>query len=224
MVRIEIMRDALGREKERAERIRNILSDSGVLSINIMGSPGCGKTTIIESIIGSIRGLIPIEVIEGDLVSDIDSKRLEKIGANVLQINTESICHLSPEMIERAISKMNIENNSILIIENIGNLVCPASFDLGEDVRIVLISTPEGDDKPSKYPVLFLGADAFIITKTDLLDRVTFDIQKAIKSAFTIKPDLKIFTFSKDSEVDSNKISSWIKEKHRIKILKRHPK
>jgi len=221
MVRVEIMRDALGSQKERADRIRKRLADLGVLSLNIMGSPGCGKTTLIEAIIRSFNNEIPIAVIEGDLATTIDSKRLEETGANVLQINTENICHLSPEMIERAINKMNIETNSILIIENIGNLVCPASFDLGEDLRIVLISTPEGDDKPIKYPVLFLGADAFIITKTDLLNYVNFDIEKAVKSALGIKHDTQIFTFSKGPEDGVNKIKKWIGEKYKIKISKK---
>ncbi|MGQ9705387.1 MAG: hydrogenase nickel incorporation protein HypB [bacterium] len=219
MVKVEFMRDALGRQKKRTEKIRKFLFEKGVLSLNIMGSPGCGKTTLIESIIKNFHNQIPIAVIEGDLATTIDSKRLEDTGANIFQINTESICHLSPEMIERAISKMDIYDNSILFIENIGNLVCPASFDLGEDLRIVLLSTPEGDDKPIKYPVLFFGADALIITKTDLLRNVTFDIEKVIKSATYIKHDIEIFTFNKNLKGDAEKIKFWIENKYKIKKL-----
>ncbi len=218
MARYELMRDALGREKQRAERLHDFFAEHRILVLNIMGSPGSGKTTLIEKVIEKLKDDVTISVIEGDLATTVDSERIEKTGADVFQINTGGICHLSPEMVERAIDKMNIRDKSILMIENVGNLVCPASFDLGEDIRMVLVSTPEGDDKPEKYPVMFLGADIFVITKMDLIEMTDFNIDRAIKSVQKIKHNTEIFTFSRDSNEDAKRISTWLKEEYTKKI------
>lgn len=188
--------DILTENNRLAERNRGYFEGKQVFSLNLVSSPGSGKTTILEK---TIRALIPsrkIFVIEGDQQTARDAERIEKSGAPAIQINTGSGCHLDAKMIHLALRKMEVENNSILFIENVGNLVCPAMFDLGEQKRVVVISVTEGDDKPLKYPYMFQSSNLCIINKTDLLPYVDFSVETAIGYARQLNPDLEFILMS----------------------------
>jgi len=188
--------DILSENNKLAQLNRRFFEGRKVLCLNLVSSPGSGKTTILEK---TIKALIPtrkIAVIEGDQQTLLDADRIEKSGAPAIQINTGSGCHLDARMVESALKKLEPEFNSILFIENVGNLVCPALFDLGEFKRVVVISVTEGDDKPLKYPYMFQTSHLCLINKSDLLPYVDFDTEKTIKYALSINPKLEFITVS----------------------------
>jgi len=188
--------DILSENNKLAQLNRRFFEGRKVLCLNLVSSPGSGKTSILEK---TIKALIPtrkIAVIEGDQQTVLDADRIEKSGAPAIQINTGSGCHLDARMVESALKKLEPEFNSILFIENVGNLVCPALFDLGEFKRVVVISVTEGDDKPLKYPYMFQTSHLCLINKSDLLPYVDFDIEKTIKYALSINPKLEFITVS----------------------------
>lgn len=162
-----------------------------------MSSPGAGKTTLLERTIERLRGSLRIGVIEGDIETTADAERIERAGAaEAVQINTRGACHLEAHMICSALGEVDLTQVDLLVIENIGNLVCPASWDLGEDCRIVVVSTAEGDDKPAKYPQMFAAAQVMIVNKLDLLPYVDYDLEKVRRDALAINPRLRIFELS----------------------------
>jgi len=188
--------DILSENNKLAQLNRRFFEGRKVLCLNLVSSPGSGKTSILEK---TIQALIPtrkIAVIEGDQQTLLDADRIEKSGAPAIQINTGSGCHLDARMVESALKKLEPEFNSILFIENVGNLVCPALFDLGEFKRVVVISVTEGDDKPLKYPYMFQTSHLCLINKSDLLPYVDFDTEKTIKYALSINPKLEFITVS----------------------------
>jgi len=188
--------DILSENNKLAQLNRRFFEGRKVLCLNLVSSPGSGKTSLLEK---TIKALIPtrkIAVIEGDQQTLLDADRIEKSGAPAIQINTGSGCHLDARMVESALKKLEPEFNSILFIENVGNLVCPALFDLGEFKRVVVISVTEGDDKPLKYPYMFQTSHLCLINKSDLLPYVDFDIEKTIKYALSINPKLEFITVS----------------------------
>jgi len=188
--------DILSENNKLAQLNRRFFEGRKVLCLNMVSSPGSGKTSILEK---TIQALIPtkkIAVIEGDQQTVLDADRIEKSGAPAIQINTGSGCHLDARMVESALKKLEPEFNSILFIENVGNLVCPALFDLGEFKRVVVISVTEGDDKPLKYPYMFQTSHLCLINKSDLLPYVDFDTEKTIKYALSINPKLEFITVS----------------------------
>ena len=188
--------DILSNNNRLAQLNRKSFTERNVLCLNLVSSPGSGKTSILER---TIKALIPsrkIFVIEGDQQTILDAERIEKSGAPAIQINTGSGCHLDARMVESALKKLEVENGSILFIENVGNLVCPALFDLGEFKRVVVISVTEGEDKPLKYPYMFQSSHLCIINKSDLLPYVDFDADKTIKYASSINPDLEFILMS----------------------------
>jgi len=193
---ISLNMDILSENNKLAQLNRRFFEGRKVLCLNLVSSPGSGKTTILEK---TIKALIPVRkiaVIEGDQQTLLDADRIEKSGAPAIQINTGSGCHLDARMVESALKKLEPEFNSILFIENVGNLVCPALFDLGEFKRVVVISVTEGDDKPLKYPYMFQTSHLCLINKSDLLPYVDFDTQKTIKYALSINPKLEFITVS----------------------------
>jgi len=210
MVKYEIMKDALSKDKSIARRNRALFKENNIISVNIMGSPGSGKTTLIKSLINEKGDEMNCGVIEADLATTIDAEALMDIAYDVFQINTAGICHLTAEMIERALKSMDIENIDLLFIENVGNLVCPSAYDLGESLRVGLISTPEGDDKPAKYPSLFHGLDAVVITKSDLLNIMKFNPERVFDDAKRIKPGIATFTLSGESGEGIREFIDWI--------------
>ncbi|HEY0754120.1 MAG TPA: hydrogenase nickel incorporation protein HypB [Ktedonobacteraceae bacterium] len=196
MVKVTIAQNILAANDVVAGEIRQRLSAYGIRAINIMSSPGAGKTTLLERTIERLRGQLDIGVIEGDIETTADAERIEAAGAQTVQINTRGACHLEAHMVRVALAEMELTKLDLLVIENVGNLVCPASWNLGEELRVVVVSTTEGDDKPAKYPQMFAISQAMIINKLDLLPYVDYDLQKVRQQAFAINPHLRVFELS----------------------------
>jgi hydrogenase nickel incorporation protein HypB len=194
--KVTIAQNILAVNDTIAREIQQSLSAHGIRTINVMSSPGAGKTTLLEQTIERLRGQLSIGVIEGDVETSADAERIEAVGAETVQINTRGACHLEAHMIRDALAEIDLANINMLVIENIGNLVCPAAWDLGEDVRIVVVSTTEGDDKPAKYPQMFAISQVMVVNKLDLLPYVDYDLQKVKRQALTINPHLRIFEVS----------------------------
>jgi hydrogenase nickel incorporation protein HypB len=192
---LTVTRDLLATNKQAAGAIRQELRARGILGINLLSSPGSGKTTLLEALADRFRGRFRMAVIEGDIETERDAERIRAKGVPAWQITTGGACHLEARMIGRVLGEVPAALD-FLFIENVGNLVCPASFDLGEDLRFVLLSSPEGDDKPAKYPQAFLSADGLILTKADLVPYLPFDPARAAAEALSIKPGLMVFTVS----------------------------
>jgi hydrogenase nickel incorporation protein HypB len=211
-MKIKLETRILGANELIAHNNRTTFSSQGILVINLMSSPGSGKTTILEKTISRLADQIKIAVIEGDLYTDQDAQRIEQQGIKVVQINTEGTCHLDASMVNHACQQLLKEKPDILFIENVGNLVCPAEFDLGEDLRVVVISVPEGNDKITKYPLVFQRADAVLVNKIDLLPFTDFDVTKVQKDIGLINPKAQIFLVSARNGDGLEEWVSWLLE------------
>ncbi len=215
MKRVVVERKILERNESSAQKIRSILKKQGVFTLNLMSSPGAGKTTIIEETIRMLKDDYGISFIDGDLETDRDAERIKALGIDTVQINTSGACHLDADMVLRAVEKISLDCD-LLIIENVGNLVCPATFDVGADKNVVILSVPEGDDKVKKYPVMFNAADVILINKIDLLDFMDFDMKKVKKEAKQINPKAEIIEISAKTMSGFDKwislIERWISE------------
>jgi hydrogenase nickel incorporation protein HypB len=192
---ISVVADMLATNKQAATAIHQELRGRGILCVNLLSSPGSGKTTLLEALADRLKGRFRMAVIEGDIETERDAERIRRKGIPAWQITTGGACHLEARMVGKVLGEVPVDID-FLFIENVGNLVCPASYDLGEDLRLVLLSAPEGDDKPAKYPQAFLSADGLVLTKADLLPHVPFDPARAEAEALSIKPGLKIFSVS----------------------------
>jgi len=186
----------LAKNDKQADKNRQLLKEKGVLAINFISSPGSGKTFLLEKTLEGLKGRVKCAVIAGDQQTDNDAKRLENKGAKVIQIETGSSCHLNAEQVAATIDEVVEEDTQLLFIENVGNLVCPAAFDLGETIKIALLSVTEGEDKPLKYPVIFHDAATSVITKKDLLNHLNVDMDKYRDSLNKIHPNANIFELS----------------------------
>jgi len=175
---------------------RKIFNDAGVYVVNLMSAPGAGKTSLIERTVKELKGKLKMGVIEGDIAGTEDAEKIEGLGIPVIQINTGGACHLDANMINEAIVDLPLKDLELLIIENVGNLVCPAEFKVGEDMKVMLLSIAEGDDKPLKYPLMFQESSALILNKIDLLPYTTVNIEKIKKNSLSLTPNLKIFDVS----------------------------
>ena len=196
MPKITIAQNILAANDTIAQEVQQSLATRGIRTINMMSSPGAGKTTLLERTIARLRGEMAIGVIEGDIETSADAERIETAGAETVQINTRGACHLEAHMIRAALKELDIAHINLLFIENIGNLVCPSEWDLGEDLRAVVVSTTEGDDKPAKYPQMFAVSQVMIVNKLDLLPYVDYDVEKVKRQALAINPQLRIFQVS----------------------------
>lgn len=203
MLKIDVKQDLKSHNNRIASENREIFNSKGLYVINIMGSPGSGKTTFLENILPKLNAHIRTAVIEGDLATQNDALRIQKTGITALQINTDGGCHLDAKMIEIQLQKLDLDLLDLIIIENVGNLVCPASFDLGEDMRMVILSVAEGEDKPVKYPTAFLNANVAVITKTDLLPYVDTDISVMKKYISDVNPKVIVFETAKENGIYS---------------------
>ena len=212
-IKIPLVENVLKANDKIAAENRIFLADKGVLTINMMSSPGAGKTTLIENTIRSLKDEITIAVIEGDIQTTYDAERISATGAQVVQINTGGACHLDANMISNALSQLDLNSVDLLIIENVGNLVCPASFDLGANYKVMLLSVSEGDDKPLKYPLMFNISSALLVNKIDLLPYVDCDTGKIKDGALRINPDLEIFEISCKTGVGLEDWLAWLKAK-----------
>lgn len=193
---VELEKDILHKNQLGAERNRGFFEALGIYALNLVSSPGSGKTSLLEKTISNLKDRINFSVIEGDQQTTNDADRIHQLNVPVIQINTGKGCHLDAEMISKAVKELKPQPNSVLMIENVGNLVCPAMFDLGEAKRVVIISITEGEDKPLKYPDMFYGSQICIINKMDLLPHLNFDIEKLKKYALQVNPHLRFFEVS----------------------------
>ncbi len=195
--KVTIAQQILAANDAIAAEIRQALAARGIRALNVMSAPGAGKTTLLERTIERLRGRLSIGVVEGDIETSADAERIEAAGAQeTVQINTRGACHLEAHMIRDALAQIDLSRVNLLFIENIGNLVCPATWELGEEARVVITSTTEGDEKPAKYPQMFAVAQALVINKLDLLPYVDYDIEKVKRQALAINPRLRIFEVS----------------------------
>ena len=193
---VTLEQQILAKNNLLAERNRGWFAGRGILALNLMSSPGAGKTTLLERTIRDLGGVLEIGVIEGDQATETDAARIRAAGCNAVQINTGTGCHLDADMLQRALAALKPPLGSVVMIENVGNLVCPALFDLGERAKVVMLSVTEGDDKPLKYPHMFRAADLLVITKSDLLPHVDFSVERCLGYARSVNRSISSFILS----------------------------
>jgi len=213
---IKVLKDILGANEQIAERNRQLLDSNGVFAVNLMSSPGAGKTSLIMETIKRLKGEIKIGVIEGDVSSSIDAEIIGKEGVPVLQINTGGECHLDANMTYRALNNLPLQDITLLFIENVGNLICTAEFALGAHRKVLVSSTPEGDDKPFKYPLMFHKVDVVLINKIDLQPHLKFDIQAYSQAIKGINEKAEIFQISCTTGQGIDQWLSWLQNQMRF--------
>ena len=209
-MKVEILKSITSANDAIAAQNKQVLDKDGVFTINLMSSPGSGKTSLILQTINNLRGKLKLAVIEGDVASKIDAERISEEGVPAIQINVGGSCSLEAHMIGPALDKLPLSDTDVLFIENVGNLICPAEFELGEHRKVVISSIPEGDDKPTKYPLMFTEADVVIINKVDLSPLLEFDIDGFKKVVEGLNPDVKIFEVSCKTGDGIDAWCSWI--------------
>ena len=212
MTKVKIFTNILKANENIAQKNREIFNENKVYTINLMSSPGSGKTSLLERTLEALQDELRIAVIEGDLQTARDAQRIERYNIPVVQINTEGACHLDANMVDNVLEAFNFKEIDLFVIENVGNLICPASFELGEDDKVVMVSIPEGDDKPIKYPVMFRKAKILLINKVDLLPYTNFNMSKIKEEALSINPNLKIFKISCLTGEGLENWFVWLKE------------
>jgi hydrogenase nickel incorporation protein HypB len=218
---IKVVRRVLDANDIMAGRLRETFTAKNVFVLNMMSSPGSGKTTTLEKTLARIMPELRCAVIVGDICTTVDADRLAKSGAPVIQINTDEFggdCHLAAHVVEKAVADLDLDTIDLLIVENIGNLVCPAEFDIGEDKRVVILSVTEGEDKPAKYPLMFRECDATLLNKIDLLPYLDFDMQLARTSIGNIHPGMPIFDISAKTEEGFKEWIGWLTEQVKEKL------
>jgi hydrogenase nickel incorporation protein HypB len=213
MVRVE--RDILAANDAIAERNREEFEERGIFALNLMSSPGSGKTTLLVRTIERLTGLVPVAVIEGDQQTSFDAERIRATGAPAIQINTGKGCHLDAAMIKTALGRLAPPKDSVLMIENVGNLVCPAGFDLGEAHKVVVLSVTEGEDKPLKYPDMFHAASLMLLNKVDLLPHLSFDVERCVANARRVHPAIDVIEISATSGEGMSDWLAWIERARR---------
>lgn len=211
MTRVSLEEKVLQANDNIAQNLRNMFTNNQVKAINLISSPGAGKTTLLEQSIEQLANQYGIGVIEGDVLTTRDAERIAKLNVPVVQIETKGTCHLDAQMIAKAISQIPIDKIDLLMIENVGNLVCPSSFDLGENAKVVVLSIAEGSDKPAKYPQIFTKATACVLNKIDLLPYSNFDIEAFYQDIKRINPKLKVFELSATKGIGIESWLNWLK-------------
>jgi hydrogenase nickel incorporation protein HypB len=216
MPEVKILKNILDVNETKARANRELFASRGILAVNLIASPGAGKTTLLERTIRGLSGTRKLAVIEGDITGDHDARRIEALGVPVVQVNTEGGCHLDAHMVLNSLESLDLGSLDLLFIENVGNLVCPAEFDLGEAFKAVVLSTPEGDDKPAKYPLIFSEAGVVVINKIDLLSSVDFDLPKAERDIRRLNPEAPIFGLSCRTGQGFEAWLKWLSDKGQI--------
>lgn len=214
LVQLEI--DVLAENDKQASKNRNYFKDNNILAFNLVSSPGSGKTTLLCETINQLKSSMKLAVIEGDQQTLNDAERIRSTGCRAIQINTGEGCHLDAGMVDEACKKLQPESDSILFIENVGNLVCPAAFDLGEDCKVAVLSITEGEDKPIKYPYMFQASRLMILNKIDLLPYLNFDVDKCIEYAKRVNPDIEVIKLSATTKVGMQLWCDWIKNRFNL--------
>ncbi|MBU1001012.1 MAG: hydrogenase nickel incorporation protein HypB [Proteobacteria bacterium] len=214
---IPVIRNILEANDRISNQLRKIFKAKQILVLNLISSPGSGKTSTLERTLTDLRDELKMAVIEGDLVTDNDARRVAATGAQAVQINTDGACHLDSSMVLQALDSLDLEGLDILFVENVGNLVCPAEFEVGEDYKISLLSVTEGDDKPEKYPLLFAESQVMLLNKTDLLPYVDFSLERASKFAKALNKNLDIFPISCKTAEGMGAWYDWLRAKTKEK-------
>lgn len=212
-MKVSVVKNVLAANDRIAVDNRELFDKNKVYVINLMSSPGAGKTSLVECTILALRDKYKIGVIEGDIQDTYDADRIAKLDIPVVQINTGGACHIDGNMIREALPTFDLSKTDLLIVENVGNLVCPAEFKIGENVKIMLLSTPEGADKPAKYPLMFQESAALLINKIDLMPYVDFDLEKAIRDALSLHKGLKVFEVSCKTAAGLDAWIAWLTQR-----------
>jgi len=215
---VTIVRNVLEANDRLAEELRATFRAKKILCLNLMSSPGAGKTTVLERTLTDLKDEFRMAVVEGDLQTDNDARRVAATGAQAVQINTEGGCHLDSGMVLDAIKALDMDAVDILFVENVGNLVCPAEFEVGEDHKVTLLSVAEGDDKPEKYPLMFHISSVMLLNKVDLLPYVDFDLDKAAGHARTLNKDIEVIAMSARTGENMNAWYDWLRRKRAEKL------
>lgn len=210
---INVNKDILGVNEALALSLKKTFENNKTFVINLMAAPGAGKTSTILRLIENLSENFKIGVIEGDIASDVDSRKIQERNVDVVQINTDGACHLDANMITAACSGLGIEGKDLVIIENVGNLVCPAEFNLGENLKMMILSVPEGHDKPLKYPLMFTESQALLINKVDLAPYTDFNMEEFQKTVRAMNPDIKMFPVSAKTGEGFAPLVDWISER-----------
>jgi hydrogenase nickel incorporation protein HypB len=217
---IKVGEDILSANEEKSRQNKNLLTGHHVMTVNIMSSPGAGKTSLIMSTINRLKEKVRISVIEGDVASSVDADKISDMGIPVVQINTGGGCHLDANMVEGALYNLPLPDTDLLLIENVGNLICPNGFTLGEDRRVLISSMPEGDDKPLKYPAMFADSDVVMLNKIDLKAHLDFNMDAFQKSVIDLNPDVILFPVSCKSGEGMEAWFSWLESEVKVKKSK----
>lgn len=207
---LQLEQDILAGNQHMADHVRTHLAGQHTLALNLVSSPGSGKTTLLVRTIRELAGRWPLAVIEGDQQTEFDAERIRATGATAIQINTGKGCHLDARMVGAALPRLELSGPGLLLIENVGNLVCPAAFDLGEAHKVVILSVTEGEDKPLKYPDMFAAADLMLLNKVDLLPHLEFDVARAMELARRVNPDLAVIQLSASSGAGFPAWLAWL--------------
>jgi len=210
---VKVMKNILGENDRIAEENRKLFAEKKVFVLNLMGSPGSGKTSLLEKTLSALAEKISVAVVEGDLFTAKDAERIERKNIPVVQINTVGGCHLDAAMVRRAVESLDLDKLDLLIVENVGNLVCPAEFDVGENLKAVVLSITEGDDKPLKYPLIFKESAVTLLNKVDLLEFTNFDLNSAREDLTTLHPNLKIIETSCTKNIGLEEWTQWLLQK-----------
>ena len=211
-IKVPVVREILEANERLAEDNRRIFRQAGLLVINLMSGPGAGKTSLLERTIEALQDEIRIGVIEGDIQSSYDAERISQKGVQVVQLNTGGACHLDGNMIKSSLDALDLDTLDLLVVENVGNLVCPAEFNVGEDMKAMILSVPEGDDKPLKYPLMFQESRALLINKIDLLPYVNCDVGKIRERALQLNANLEIFEISCRTGEGLDGWADWLRQ------------
>ena len=217
---VKVMQNVLGQNDAVAEESRLKLAAAGVYCLNLLGSPGAGKTTLLEQTLQVLAQEMKVAVIEGDLFTTKDAERIERFGVPVIQINTAGGCHLDAPMVAKVINELDLSGLDLLIVENVGNLVCPAEFDVGEDDKAVVLSITEGDDKPLKYPLIFKESSVALLNKVDILPYTNFNLQSAAEDIEMIHPGITVLPVSAFKQEGMEPWLEWLRAKVKAKRAK----
>lgn len=210
---VKVKEDILVENNEKAKEVRKLLKDKGIFFLNVMASPGSGKTTLLTNLINKLKDKYNIGVMEADIDGEVDAERISKnTGVKAIQVHTSGACHLTAQMVNDALNAFDIDGLDLLILENIGNLVCPAEFDTGSNINMMLLSVPEGDDKPLKYPLMFQVSNIAVITKIDTLPVFNFDFDKCEEYIHRRNPNAKVFKVSALKDEGVQELSDYLKQ------------